>query len=147
VPNIAQLLKYEIQRLARKETRTATRALKADLVALKSVVRVLRDKVAEMQKAAVQRGAVSRIVAAKGNAGDGGAAKGMRYDSKGLRSLRMRLGVSQREMAQLIGVSGQAVYLWESKGTKLRLRNETREALLKLKGIGKRAAHKLIEAK
>jgi DNA-binding XRE family transcriptional regulator len=142
--NIGKMLKEEIQRLARKETRGATRALKADVVALKSIVRALRNKVAEMQKVPAPRGAVSKLVAAKGQAADGGAVKGMRYNSKGLRSLRMRLGVSQREMAQLIGVSAQAVYLWEAKGTRLRLRNETREALLKLKGIGKREARRLI---
>jgi DNA-binding XRE family transcriptional regulator len=143
MPNIARVLKDEILRLARKEVRVALKATKAECVALKKQVRLLKDKLAAMEKAGRQR-AAKVLATAAGDAADAGDQPGMRFTSKAVRSLRMRLGLSQKDMGQLASVSAQAVYLWESKGSKLRLRHDTREALLKLKSMGRREVAKLL---
>ena len=68
-----------------------------------------------------------------------------RFSAKGVRSLRRRLKVSQAEFAKLLGVSAQAVYLWEGKSGPLALRQETRKALANLRGLGRREIKKMLE--
>lgn len=65
---------------------------------------------------------------------------------KGIRSMRKKLGVSQAELGKLMGVSSQAVTLWESKSGKLRLRKKTMENLIKVREMGAREARKTLEA-
>ena len=69
---------------------------------------------------------------------DGAAAPTSSFSSKSVKELRAKLGVSQREMALLVGVSTQAVYLWERRGGPLRLRNSTRKILCRLMRMGRR---------
>lgn len=142
MPNIARMLKDEILRLARKELRSSVKTVKADCMALKAQVRDLRAQVAALEKsAAAKPGSVAAVasVPVKGQ-----TPASMRFSSKTLRALRHRLGVSQKEMGKLVGLSAQAVYLWECKGGDLRLRNDTRQALLKLKAMGRREVAKLL---
>ncbi len=59
---------------------------------------------------------------------------------KMVRELREKLGVSQRELGLLLGVSAQAVYLWESKRGRLNLRSKARAAMFEIKGISSEEA-------
>lgn len=141
MPNIGQVLKQEILRLARREVRGSQKALKNECAALKAQVRELRARVAALDKASGARRSGGSCGVASGPASNEPQV-GMRFNSKSLRSLRQRLGVSQKEMGRLVGVTAQAVYLWECKGGSLRLRNDTRQALLKLKAAGRRGVAK-----
>ena len=57
-----------------------------------------------------------------------------------MRSLRRKIGLSQDAFAKLVGVSSNAVYQWESKPGMLRLRDNTRAALLAVRKLGAREA-------
>jgi DNA-binding XRE family transcriptional regulator len=57
-----------------------------------------------------------------------------------VRSLRGRLGLSQSDLAVLLGVTGQSVYQWERKGGSLKLREKTKTALQRARQMGKREA-------
>jgi DNA-binding transcriptional regulator YiaG len=63
----------------------------------------------------------------------------VRFVSKGLKSMRKRLGLSAAQLAKLVGVSEQSVYNWETK--KAVPRREQFATIIALRGIGKREAH------
>jgi DNA-binding transcriptional regulator YiaG len=61
-----------------------------------------------------------------------------RLTSKGIRSLRRKLRLSQFDFGKLLGTTAHAVYLWEKKQGPLRLRDKTKAALLSIRGLGAR---------
>jgi DNA-binding transcriptional regulator YiaG len=72
--------------------------------------------------------------------------KKVRFTSKGIRSLRKRLRLSQVEFGKLVGTTAHSVFLWEKKEGGLKLRDKTREALLSIRELGAREAkEKLVE--
>jgi len=77
-------------------------------------------------------------------ADDGSSPTKIRFVAKGLRSHRIRLGLSAGEFGKLVGVSANSVYAWESGSTTPR-----REQLAKiaaLRAVGKQEAAKRLEA-
>ena len=67
-----------------------------------------------------------------------------RFSAKGLKANRERLGLSADNFGKLVGVSGLSIYNWEQG--KARPRESSVEALLKIKGLGKREAAKRLQA-
>ena len=120
-------IQNEIQRIVRRETRKAVADLQKQNKQLQRQVDALEKRVSQAASSGPVRAPSPRA-----------AGVGVRYTSESLRGLRTRLGLSQREMALLVGVSAQAVYLWESKGGALRLRNSTRKRLQQITGMTKR---------
>ena len=140
MPNLAQVLKDEIRRLARKEAREATAALKSSNTTLKRTVASLERDV-RLLKAAEKR--LREGTTKSKTASD--ETDQIRFTAKGIRSLRNRLGISQSELAQLVVVSSQAVYVWENKEGRLKLRAESAAALAELRTIGVREARRRLE--
>lgn len=62
-----------------------------------------------------------------------------------VRKLRAKLGLTQVEMARLIGVSSLTISKWEQAPGRIGLRARTLEALAKVKGMGKREAKAVLE--
>lgn len=141
MPNFASLLKDEISRLARKEVRAHTDALKKasatyrhEIAALKKEVKALQGALKRSQKqASSSRPAPEEV-----------DSSGLRYSAKGLLSHRKRLGLSREQLGQLVGASGQAVYLWESQ--RGRPRSSYLPALAELRKLGKREVARRLEA-
>ena len=71
--------------------------------------------------------------------------KGPRLTPSGIRSLRKKLGVSQRELANLMGVTMGAVALWE-KGT-FTPKEEKLAKLMELRKLGKRQVKEMLSGK
>ena len=67
-----------------------------------------------------------------------------RFSAKGLKANRERLGLSADHYGKLVGVSGLSIYNWEQG--KARPRESSIEALLKIRGLGKREAAKRLQA-
>jgi DNA-binding transcriptional regulator YiaG len=136
MPNIASVIKEEILRLARKEARGETNALKRasaqyrrDIAALKRQVAELQRNVAPLEKQ-VHRTAPSQTPEVD--------ADRVRFSAKGLRSQRQRLGLSAANYGKLIGVTGQTIYSWESESS--RPRREQVAKIASLRSLGKREA-------
>jgi len=115
MPNVAAVLKSEIERVARKQTRASTDALtKADR-ARRAEVSELRKRVFELER---QVSRLARVAArqspvpSKGETS--GTASDLRWRHEGFASHRARLGLSQAQMARLIGCSALSVYKWET---------------------------------
>lgn len=109
--NIAVALKSEITRIARKELRAESLALKKALSQYRSDIAALKRRVLELERLLSR---LSKGVAKKANPSkiEGGESV-LRFRADGFATLRKRLGVSASEMGALLGVSGQSVYKWE----------------------------------
>ncbi len=112
MPNLAQVMKEEVRRLARKEIREATDAMKKqvaqqrrDIAALKRTNEQLTRRLNVLEKQEKQRG--GKVAPAPEDSA------GIRFSAKGLASHRERLGLSAADMGELIGVTGQTIYAWE----------------------------------
>lgn len=145
MPNLASFLKEEIRRLARKEVRASVVPLNRDKVALKRRVADLSRRVVRLEKEVAflvsQATKAVKAVAAAEPADD----QRVRITAKGMRSLRRKLRLTQAEFAALLGVTGQAVYQWESKEGALRVRHRVRRTLLTVRNLGAREARRLVE--
>lgn len=135
MPNLSQLLKEEISRLARKEVRAEIESLKKASIQYRSDIAALKRRVAELEK---RLGSVARQTAratGRPEPVDGEAAP-RRFSVKGLKSLRGRLDLSAGDFGAIIGVSAQTIYNWESGAT--RPRAEQLATLAALRKAGKR---------
>lgn len=147
MPNLSHILKSEISRISRRETNASVKPLRSATFVLKRAIASLRKRIAvlesenkrliSLQHELQAEKADAQVAEVKDNK--------VRISSKSVRALRTKLGLSQDELAMLLGVSGQNVYLMEHKGGRLRLRTATMTKVLSLRGIGKREAAKRLE--
>jgi len=142
MPNIASVLREEIVRLSRKETRRQTAAAKKaatqhrrDIAALKRQVAVLERQVKVLlRRASRMEAAPASIATSEG--------RNLRFVAKGLRSHRARLGLSAIDFGRLVGASANSIYGWEA-GNRVPRRNEIAKIAV-VRAMGKREAmHRL----
>ena len=146
MPNIQQVLREEICRLARREVRDEMASVKKDTVRLKRDVAQLKRVIDELQRDnRVLRQTLKRIGDAQ--IPDQDELQSMRITGKMIRKLRDRLKLTQAEMATLMDVSPQSVYQWERKDGTIRMRMPTRVALQRLRQMGAREIRQEIEQK
>jgi DNA-binding transcriptional regulator YiaG len=146
MPNIAKVLREEIQRVAKRQARTELGPLKRDSVRLKKSVAELRRQIAALNR--TNRDLVKKVtpvMAAKETEAATQNASKLRPTSKSLKKLRARLGLTQAQFGQLLGVSGQAVVQWAAKEGRVRMRTATLSALARIQNIGKREARRRLE--
>src|SRR5437762_1914978 len=135
MPNIGALLKQEIVRLARKESRAEGQATKKasaqhrrHIAALKRHVTTLERQLALLQRRAFgSQGGTPRTDVQK-----------LRFVAKGLKSQRGRLGLSAADYGKLVGVSAQSVYNWEQGNANPR--PEQLKMIAAVRAMGKREA-------
>lgn len=143
--NLAAVLKSEVARLARRELRAETDALRKTVVAQRSDIAALKRRTAELEKALK---ALTRLANKAGNEAQSSPedtdAGSFRFRAKGMASNRKRLGLSAEEFGALVGATGQSVYSWEAGKTKPRAKNLA--AIAGLRGVGKREVARRLEA-
>lgn len=135
MPDIAKVLKEEIQRLARKEVKAATDKLREDNVALKRAAAEQKRRIAGLEKEVQRLSAVATSRAKEAVEANGDDVMQPKMTGKMVRSLRGRLGLSQADFAQLLQVSPQTVYQWERKDGRLTFRGNSGIALLEVKAL------------
>lgn len=138
------MIKSEIVRLAKREIRKISVPLSRDVWSLKSTVWQLRKAVfalqritAEQQKD-LQKGKM--VLEAPPE-----EVKESRFSPRLIRSLRGHLGITQKELAILTGVTVGAVHLWESGQFKPSMKKKA--AMVALRKLGRREVRKLLESK
>lgn len=139
MPNLGNVLKQEIARIARRELRTHLNAARKASAQHRHHIAALRRHIAVLEKklSALASKTPSKPALDASDASDTPEAR-MRFAPKGLRSLRERLGLSAERFGKLIGVSGQSVYNWEHRISTPRARQLL--AIAAVRGIGKREA-------
>ncbi len=145
MPNIAKVLKDEMARIARREANTIVAPARKPAAGLKRTAAELRRKVAGLEKEV--RALRKAVAGLRPSAPAAEAVAGKaRLTAKGMRSLRRKLRLSGQEFAQLVGVTGQAVYAWEKGDGPLKVRTRTRAAIVAIRGIGAREAKRRLAA-
>ncbi len=141
MPNIAVVLKEEIQRLARKEIRAATLPMKKHRAEDRSAIAALKRQVAALEReiSFLRKQEKRRIEVAP----EAKEAEGVRFSPKWIAADRKRLGISARDYGDLVGVSMLTIYNWEKGKSKPRAKQLA--AWAKVRGIGKREALKRLE--
>ncbi|MBC7375831.1 MAG: helix-turn-helix transcriptional regulator [Burkholderiaceae bacterium] len=112
MPNIASVLKEEIARVARKESRGDNLKLKKSSAQYRADIAALKRRVTALEQMVARLGKSSRRAAPAAAASEDGRSK-LRFSAKGLASQRKRLELSAAQVAALLGVSGQSIYKWE----------------------------------
>lgn len=140
MPNIASVLKSEIARLARKEAKSATQALRRLVHAQRSQIASLKRSVAELERGIASAGGRARRAAAVA-AADGHPTQ-LRFSAKGLLAQRKRLGLSAQDVGLLLGTTGQTIYNWEA--AKARPRAGHMPAIAALRKLGRRQANAIL---
>jgi DNA-binding XRE family transcriptional regulator len=136
MPNIGTVLREEISRLSRRESRTQVNATKKATAQHRRDIAALKRQVAQLERQVTRLS--RKVLAAPPAASSNPTAKRVRFGAKALRAMRNRLGLSQTDLGTLLGVSAQSIYNWESESA--RPRDEQIAKLSALRGIGKREA-------
>jgi len=136
MPNIGTVLREEISRLSRRESRSQVDATKKTTAQHRRDIAALKRQVAQLQRQVTQLS--HKVLGAPPAVSSDPTAKRARFAAKGLRSQRNRLGLSQTDLGTLLGVSAQSIYNWESESA--HPRDEQLAKLAALRGIGKREA-------
>ena len=134
MPNVAQILKVEIERIVKKALRAETTSLKKASTSYRSEISALKRRSHELEQAIkVLSKHVQKTMPSVAT-----PASKTRFSAKSLASQRRRLGLSAEDIGRLIGASGQSVYNWEAG--KARPRDTHMAAIAALRTLGRKAA-------
>ena len=140
--NLADALKEEIRRLARKEiksqtgtTKQAVALYRRDIARLKRQLRDQEKKIAFLETQEHKRLRQPEIT--------DDITEGVRFSARSVKAQRKRLGLSAANYARLVGVASLTIYNWEHG--KSRPRKEQLASLVSIRGIGKREAMAKLE--
>lgn len=134
--NIGSLLKAEISRVARKELRGETQALKKSITQYRGQIADLKRRTQALEQQIKRLGKVSAKAGAVQAQPEAESGSKIRYSAKSLAAQRRRLGLSAASLAQLLGVSALSIYKWEGGSTRPRAKQI--EAIAALRSMGKR---------
>ncbi len=138
MPNIGTVLKQEISRLSKKESKVLTDGIRRASAQYRHDIATLKRKLAELERRIGQLGKSSHRASAAGPEEVDDKPR-MRFVAKGLHSLRVRLGLSAADLGVLLDASAQSVYNWENGSTKPRASQLAKIA--GLRGVSKKQAH------
>jgi DNA-binding transcriptional regulator YiaG len=152
MPNLANVLKEEIARLARKEiraqvgkTQKQVSEQRSQIAELKRVNADLNRRVNFLEKQEKQRlaqPAEPKVIIQTAD-GKEEPATTTRFSPKWLAKHREKLELSAADYAKLVGCSPLSIYKWEKGESTPRAKQ--REALASVRGLGKREAQQRLE--
>ena len=140
----ADSLKKEIARVARKELRDEIGAMRKTSLSQRSDIAVLKKQVKSLQVQINRLGKTRpepvREAPRATSAGVARSKPGRKvlFTAERLKTQRARLGLTQEQMARLLGVSSLSIWKWESGGATPRASRVPR--ILQLLALGKREA-------
>ena len=136
------MIKSEIVRLAKREIRKIARPLSRDVRSMRSTVSQLRKTVLVLQRLTARQESESRKEKVLLEAAPEEVKKS-RFSPRLIHTLRKRLGITQKEMATLTGVTVGAIYQWEQG--MFEPRGQKKGMLVALRKLGRREVRKLLE--
>jgi len=141
---LEQFFRSEMVRLSKREMNRVWVPVKRDIRSLKKTVSQLRKTVLALEQFADrQRKQLAQEEAQLTALPD--TVKKSRFSPRLIRALRKRLGLSQRELAILSGVTVGAVHQWETG--KFIPKEEKKGVLVALRKLGRREARRLLSSK
>ena len=135
-------IKSEIIRMAGREMRKAFVPLRRDVRLLKGMVPEIRRTVLTLQRFVAQRekDLGKRKIPLKASPEE---VKKSRFSPRLLQSLRKHLGITQKELAILTGVTVGAAHQWEIG--KFRPKDDKKAVLAALRKLNRREVRKLLD--
>jgi DNA-binding transcriptional regulator YiaG len=138
-------LKLEIARVARKEFKEELQALRKVTTSHRSEIAALKRQVKSLASALKTATKTSKARSKTPPATDEPAAvPGIRYSAERLVALRNKFGITQTQMASLLGVSYLSVHKWEAGGAQPRAAQLQKIALASK--MGKREVLRKLQA-
>jgi DNA-binding transcriptional regulator YiaG len=138
------MIKSEIVRLAKREMKKISVPLSRDVWSLKGTVSQLRKAVLALQRiTANQQKELEKgkmVLEAPPE-----EVKESRFSPRLIRSLRRHLGITQKELAILTGVTVGAAHLWESGQFKPSMKKKA--VMVALRKLGRREVRMLLQGK
>lgn len=141
MPNLASVMREEIQRLARKEvkaqlakTKQASTQHRKDIAELKRQARDLARQVAYLERQHQKRA---------GKPAQKSVATSARFSAKSVKAHRTKLDLSAADYAALVGVSALTIYNWEKGKSKPQAKQFA--ALAAIRKLGKREAWRKLD--
>ena len=131
MPNLNQILREEIVRISKREINQQVKALKSQLVEMRKTAREQRRRIEQLEKELAGKADKERVIAPRTVNED----DDVRVPRGSVRKHRERLGLSQREMAQLLDVSALTVSNWETERTSPSGKNKLGFAELRKMGV------------
>jgi DNA-binding XRE family transcriptional regulator len=131
MPNLSQILKEEMGRLAKREIKRQVGPLQGQLVELRRTARDQRRRIERLEKELARKVDRGRAIAPRSVTED----DDVRVHRGSVRKHRVRLGISQREMAMLLDVSPLTVSNWETEKTSPSGKNKLAFAELRTLGV------------
>ena len=146
MPNIAQVLKAEIARIAKHEAKVAIAQPKKTAIANTKALVGIKRRLAQIEKSlgAIQK-TLKSCCSDQAPAVEPTGTKAW-LTGKGIKSIRKKMRVSQAGFGKLVGVSTGAVIQWEKKAGKLTFRGDTLAKIVVLRGVGVQEAQKRLAA-
>jgi len=138
------VIKSEMVRLAKREVRKVSVPLGRDVRFLKSTVSQLRkvvfalQRITATQQKELEKGKMPLEASPE-------EVKLSRFSPRLIRSLRGHLGITQKELAILTGVTVGAAHLWESGQFKPSMKKKA--IMVALRKLGRREVRELLEGK
>jgi DNA-binding transcriptional regulator YiaG len=139
MPNIGNILKQEISRLARREIKQHTTTLHKAAASYRRDIAALKRQVVALERTTKAQNKQLKKTAPVAAEPD----TALRFRADGFKTLRKKLGLSAELTAKLLGVSGQSVYAWETKRSTPR--RSQLPAIATLRKMGKREAAARLE--
>ncbi len=141
MPSIAAVFRQEIIRLARKEVKVQTEAIRKANAQYRRDIARLKRQAGALSKQMAYLEQQERKRAAKGV--PKASVEGKRFSRRGLKAHREKLGLSAADYGELVGVTAQTIYNWEQG--KSRPRDEQLASLVAVRNLGKREALNRLE--
>jgi DNA-binding transcriptional regulator YiaG len=143
--NVVKVLKAEIMRISKREAKSATQWIGKSNTWLRKVVADLKKRMLLLEKENKRLVATVKKYQVESPQKPDEETSKARLTSRGIRSLRKKLRLSQADFGKLVGATTGAVYLWEKKEGALSLRNRTKTAILSIRGLGAREAREKLD--
>lgn len=141
MPNLATAFKEEISRLARKELKSEIEALRKTSAHYRSEIAALKRAIDTLEKKLKGVAKQTKKVAVPEEIAD---ASKLRFRADGFKAKREALGLSAEAAGKFFDVSGQTIYLWETKRTAPRAKHMP--AIAAFRKLGKKQAAKILES-
>ena len=140
MPNIQKILNEEIRRLARREIRNELADLKKQLASMRKSITEQSCRIKALEDVVL---APAKSVQPPVNPPT--AEKPVRVTAGRIKKLRMKLCLSQRNFAVLLGVTPNSIYYWESG--KIEPKEPQKRKIAAIRDAGKRELAKLMAEK
>lgn len=126
--------------LAETISKTAAKAVRKPVAGLRRDVAMLKREVADLKRLVKALG--RQAPAAVRTEAEGQEPPNIRPSAKMVLALRKKLGLTQAQLASLVGVSNLTVSKWETADGRLHMRGPALAGFARVRAMGKREAKK-----